>query len=250
MRPSGPGQVVVLLVERDRSSDQPLVLKRAPQHARVGDRQAVVREPGGPGVAQLGHLGQLLAPHAPGYARQESRRDGGLVGRPLAQRPDVRCRLDRWLRVRHRQNPAVAPRSRGASARLDVLLVLVAGGAEVHVRVEEGREHGPALGLDQLDVAPGRRLELGASGVRQLGDLAASHDHVVGAVDARPRVEHRGSPHHQVAPGCAVCAAPIQRRDRSRFAQAGSLIGVGSGSSSGAPARAPPGRGRSPARSS
>jgi hypothetical protein len=57
VRAGGSGEVVVLFVERDLSTDQPLIGKRASQHSCVPDRQAVVGEPGSSVIAQLGHLG-------------------------------------------------------------------------------------------------------------------------------------------------------------------------------------------------
>ncbi len=47
--------------------------------------------------------------------------------------------------VRHPDDPAVAACGGGAAARLDVLLVLAAWGAEVDVRVEEGGDREEAV---------------------------------------------------------------------------------------------------------
>ncbi len=64
--------------------------------------------------------------------------------------------------------------------------MLVAGHAQVHVRVDEAREQVPSLAVDQLGALG--RLE--AAGRAELGDLAVAHEHVVGRVDAGARVEH------------------------------------------------------------
>ena len=57
------GELGVLLVEGDRAAAEPLVLERAAHDPGAADRQPVVAEAERAGLAQLGHLGQLLAPH-------------------------------------------------------------------------------------------------------------------------------------------------------------------------------------------
>ena len=58
------GELRVLLVQGDRAAAEALVLEGAAQHAGAADRQAVVAEADRAGVAQRGHLGQLLALHS------------------------------------------------------------------------------------------------------------------------------------------------------------------------------------------
>ena len=116
----------------------------------LGDRQPVVAEADRAGVAQLRHLGQLLAPHAAGDRGEEADRDRGLGARALAQRLDVGRGGDGRVGVGHREDAAVAAGGGGARPGLDVLLVLLAGGAQVDVRVEEGGEGVQALGVDHL----------------------------------------------------------------------------------------------------
>ena len=125
----------------------------------AADRQAVVAEAERAGLAQLGHLGQLLALHALGDRGEEADRHRGALAGRLAQRLDVGGGRDRRLGVGHRDHAAVAAGGGGAGAGLDVLLVLLAGGAQVDVRVEEGGEGVQALGLDRLGArrAPPRR---------------------------------------------------------------------------------------------
>ena len=72
--------------------------------------------------------------------------------------------------------------------------MLLAGHAQVHVRVDEAREQVPALALDQL----GARRRLEAARGAQLGDRAAAHEHVVRGVDPRARVQHVGGADQQV----------------------------------------------------
>src|SRR6266545_2604785 len=103
-------------------------------------------------LTQLGHLRQLLAVHPAGDRGQEPDRNRRLLGRALAQRQDVPRRVDGRSGVGHGQDPAVAARSRGASAGLEVLLVLVAGGPKVDVGIEEGREDRLSLGVDGFAV--------------------------------------------------------------------------------------------------
>src|SRR6201999_1800901 len=84
-------------------------------------------------------------------------------------------------------------RGGGAGAGLDVLLALLAGRAQVDVRVEEGGEGVQAFGVDLLDAG-----RVGASGRSQLGDPAVADDEVVDAVDPGDRVEQGGAAEDEV----------------------------------------------------
>ena len=53
--------------------------------------------------------------------------------------------VDHRVGVRHRHHRAEAAGRGGARAGLEVLLVLLAGHAQVHVRVDEGRQQVAAL---------------------------------------------------------------------------------------------------------
>ena len=150
-------------------------------------------KPTAPGFAQLDHLGQLLALHAAGDGGEEADRDRGAGAGLLAQGGDVGGGRDRRLGVGHREDAAVAAGGGGAGPGLDVLFVLVAGGAEVDVGVEEGGEGVQALGLDHLGAVVVRLARRG-----QLGDLAVADDDVVDAVDPGHRVEHRRPAQDQV----------------------------------------------------
>ena len=72
----------------------------------------------------------------------------------VAQGPQHGRAVDHRIGVRHRHHRAEAARRGGAGPGLEVLLVLLAGHAQVHVRVDEGRQ----------DMAPGAVDDLGALG--------------------------------------------------------------------------------------
>ena len=99
--------------------------------------KAAAPEPG-----ELGHLGQLLAAQALRDRGHEAGRDLRLLARLLDQGAEDRGRVDDGVGVRHREDRAVAAGGRRGRAGRDRLLVLAAGHAQVHVRVDEGgREH-------------------------------------------------------------------------------------------------------------
>ena len=72
--------------------------------------------------------------------------------------------------------------------------MLLAGGAQVHVRVDEGGEQVTPVAVDRLGAGRGRQHAGGAD----LGDLAAAHEHVVQAVETRPRIERVNVAQEQV----------------------------------------------------
>ena len=72
--------------------------------------------------------------------------------------------------------------------------MLLAGGPQVDVRVNEGREQVLALGLHGLGAA--RRLEARRRPDRS--DLAVAHEHVVVAVDPRARIDHVSAAQQQL----------------------------------------------------
>ena len=69
------GQRRVLLVQADHPAAQPLVLQGLAQRAGAGDGTAVVGEPQRALLAQLGHLGQLLALQPARDRGEEAHRD-------------------------------------------------------------------------------------------------------------------------------------------------------------------------------
>ncbi len=140
----------VLLVERQRAAGEPLVLQRLAHEAGRAHGQAVVGEGGRAGVRQLGHLGQPLSGLADRDRRGESSWDPRLGARALAKRSQHRRGVHHRVGVRHGEDGAVAAGRGGAGAGLDVLLVLAARGAQVNVRVDEGREGVQALRVHEL----------------------------------------------------------------------------------------------------
>ena len=118
---------------------------------------------------------------------EEPDRDAGLAARGLAQRAEQRRRVEHRIGVGHRDHAGVAARRRGARAGLEILLVLLAGGPQVDVGVEEGRHRDqPPVALDRL-----LRVEAGSSapGLAQLGDAPLAHADVAARVEALARVE-------------------------------------------------------------
>jgi len=96
---------------------------------------------------------------------------------------------------------AAAAGGRGARARVEILLVLLARCAQVDVRIDEAGEQVAPLAVEDLG-ARGRRQR---SRRAELGDLPAAHQHIVGRVDAAARIEHVGAAHEQVS-GRALAA--------------------------------------------
>ena len=210
---AGAAERGVLLVQREQPAAQPLVLQRAAQHRRTVHRLAVVREAERPRVAQLGHLGQRVALQAARDRRHEADGDPSLVPCGLAQGAQHRRVVDRGRRVGHRHDGDVAAGRGGARARVEVLLVLLPGHAQVHVGVDEARE----------DVAAGAVEDLGAvrrvqrAGRAEPGDRAVAHEHVERRVDPLARVEHVRAPDEQVGGRLGpvdqrIGAAPGERR--------------------------------------
>ena len=161
------GELGVLLVQGDRAAAEALVLERPAQHPGAADRQAVVGEAERAGLAQLGHLGQLLALHAARDRGEEADRDRGAARGACSRSASTSAAVETGGSVLAiARIAAVAAGGGGAGAGLDVLLVLVAGGAQVDVGVEEGREGVQALGLDHLGA-----VGVGLAGRGELGDL-------------------------------------------------------------------------------
>ena len=73
------------------------------------------------------------------------------VAGSLDQGAEHRRRVDDRLRVRHREDRAVAAGRRGLGARAERLLVLATGGAEVDVRVDERRRDDESARRRRLD---------------------------------------------------------------------------------------------------
>ncbi len=162
--------------------------------------------------------------------------------RALPQRLEHRRGVHHRIGVRHRDDRGEPARRGRPSPGVDVLLVLAARGPEVHVRIDERRER----------VQPVRVHDLGALGRleppagRDLGDLAVADQQVAGGVEARARVEERGSPNERVGRRDGALlqrrpAAGLPLRRQAGHAGCGSVaVGVRSSRSRGAPAASGP----------
>ena len=146
----------VLLVQGEHAAAQALVLKRAAQQAGRGDGPAVVGEAQRAPVAQLHHVGQLLAGQPARDRGHEADRHARLARGRRAQGRQALRRVQDGIGVGHRHDRAVAAGRRGPRAGLEVLLVLLAGRAQVHVRVDERREQVAPRALDVLGAGRGR----------------------------------------------------------------------------------------------
>ena len=91
--------------------------------------------------------------------------------------------------------------------------MLLAGHAQVHVGVHEGRQHVAALAVDDL----GAVGHLGAAGGRELDQPAVEDHEVEAAVDPLARVEDVDAAHDQARGG--------DGRPHERHAGAGSVSG-------------------------
>ena len=110
--------------------------------------------------------------------------------------------VDDRVGVRHRDHRAEAAGGRRRGAARDVLLVLLAGGPQVDVRVDERGKRVLAVRVEHLGpVRHGR-----PAGGRELGDLAVADHDVAPLVEAGARVEHVRVADHELGRviGCVV----------------------------------------------
>ena len=174
---------------------------------RIGRPSSV--KPGGAGVGQLRHLGELLALLPHGHRGGEAGRDPRLRAGALAQREQDRRRVHHRVGVGHGEDRAEAARGGRAGAGLDVLLVLAPGRAQVHVGVDEAGE-----GVQALRRRPPRSPSGASSepGRADLGDRAVAHEQVAGPVEVRARVEQVGAADEQVGRRGPACLSRSERR--------------------------------------
>ena len=194
MHHAGARQRGILLVQREHPAAQALVAKRVAQQSGVGDRLAVVGEADRPDLAQLAHLAQPPPGQSDADRCHEADRNAGVALRRHQHPAQKRRMVEHRVGVRHRHDRAIAARSGGPSAGLEILLMLLPGGSQVDVRVDKGREEMLALGLHYLGA--GRCLQ--ARGRTDLRDLAVAHEHVVRSVDAGVRIDHVGAAQQQL----------------------------------------------------
>jgi hypothetical protein len=140
----------VLLVQGDHAAAQPLVLERLAQHPGRGDRLAVVGEAERAGVAQRAISVSSLARRPTVIAARKPTRTRACSRRRVDQRAQHRSDRRHGGGVRHRDHLRRSRRRRRRGAGLEVLLVLLARGAQVDVRVDERREQVLAGCVDRL----------------------------------------------------------------------------------------------------
>ena len=206
--------------------------RRRTRALRIGRPSS--EKPTAPGVAQLGHLGQLLARHPAGDGGDEADRDRGLALGALADRARAPRRSRRGLGVGHRRSPRSSRRRRRRGCPVSMSsLCSWPGDAQVDVGVEEGREAraGPRRR------SPRRPRARRAARLGELGDLAVADDEVAGARRARragragaaPRTIRSGAP-----PPARAVELPLGQRsrrlpDRGRLARRGARARGGRG---------------------
>ncbi len=125
-------------MQREHAAAQALVLKCLAQHAGALDGAPVVGEAEGPLVGELGHLGELLALKAAGDRGEKADGNARFARRCIAQRAKERSGIEHGVGVGHCDDGAVASCGGGAGTGVEVLLVLLAGRAQVHMGIDEG----------------------------------------------------------------------------------------------------------------
>ena len=146
---------------------------------------------------------------AAGDRGQEADRHARLAPRLLAQREQDRRRVDGRVGVGHRDHGDVAAGRGRAGAGVEVLLVLLPGRAQVHVRVDEAGEQVPALAVDHLGAGrPGGRARRARRSPRR-----ARARRVERRCPRAGRARGRRGPAGRRAPWAATRAS---RRHRSR----------------------------------
>ena len=177
-----PRERRLLAVDGDRASGDGAVLERPPHERRRDDGHAVVREAGRARVCELAHLGQLSPALALRDGGEEADRDLGLRLSALDQGAEDGRGVDDRIRIRHREDRAVAARRRRARARDDRLLVLATGRPQMDVWVDEcGGEHASGA----VDHAVSVRVDR----LRELRDDAVVDADVEQRIDAARRIE-------------------------------------------------------------
>ena len=135
----------LLLVQRQPPAGDRRVLERTSHQSRRRDWTAVVGEAGRAFVGELAHFRQLAAELPLGDRGKEPDGNHGLIARELQQRAEHGRGVDDGIRVRHREDRAVAAGRGGRGAGRDRLLVLATRRAQVHVRIDERRREHEAV---------------------------------------------------------------------------------------------------------
>ena len=135
------GQTAVFQMQQHRPSGTPQIAQRGEQEVGVGHRVSVVREGRRTGIDQLAQLGEFLTPESPAdrthLAHQHVRPQDRLLEDPGGQGPAI----DRGRRVRHADHHDVAAGRRGPCSGGHIFLVLLAGGTQMRVHIDEPGKH-------------------------------------------------------------------------------------------------------------
>ena len=178
----------LLAVERESKLGERAVLERAPHQPGGDHRPTVVGERGRTRGSELRHLRQLVAELALADRGHEAGGHDRVLARAVDERAEDGGGVDDGLRVRHRENRAVAACRGSFRPGADRLLVLAPGSPQVDVRVDErGCDHERArgAGLDRRDHAVGDRDAQGVVDSLRGSDHAAFERERVAASVAR-----------------------------------------------------------------
>ena len=126
------------------------------------------------------------------------------MARALDQRAEDGGIVHHRLGIRHRDHRAVSARCRRRGAAVEILLVFLAGYAQMHVRVDERRERVLAGRVEHVAVFGGGKR----SGLSQLRDDARADQDVADLVDLRARVEDVRAAHQQLGGGLGTAEQP------------------------------------------
>ena len=198
VRVTAARQGLLFAVDGDHTAGDGVVLQRAPHHAGVGDRPAVVGEGRRARVGESPHLGQLRSGLAARDRGHEPDRDVRLLGGAGAQAAQDLGVVDHGIRVGNREDRAVAAGRRGRRAGGDRLLVLTAGRPKMDVWVDERRREHTAR---RVDHAVPVRVEVAA----ELRDHAVIDANVEQGVDTLQRIEHARSANDEALPPDRAC---------------------------------------------
>ncbi len=178
---------MILAVLDDRHVEHARVLQRASHDAGRHDAHAIVADADRAGLAQLGHLRQLLTllTHRDRRNRMELR--SVELGRPPQHQLGHRSRVVDRLRVRHHAHVGVSARRRRRQPGGDILLVLVARLSQMGVEVDEGGQEPPARAVD--DPRPLALGRLHARAPADAGHLSALDHDVDDLVEAASGID-------------------------------------------------------------
>ena len=180
-----------LAVAGDGAVELAHVVHDGAKHAGALDAMSVIREHAGALGDHIANLGQrlaLLATRAGADGADVNEAAGVALGDLVA---DTLARVDDRVGVGHRGHVREATGSGGSGARLDGLLVLEAGVAEVDVDVGQAGNEVLAVGLDDLGTLGG------LDALANPGDALALDEHVHDTVETNLGVNDVGALNQQ-----------------------------------------------------